>query len=51
MNVGGGTRLTVVAHEKTRFTEPGLTSLKDGKKDDEVVMHCLIQDSPESHVE
>jgi hypothetical protein len=35
---GGGTRFTFVANEKTKFSGGGLSSLKDLKKDDHVVV-------------
>ena len=40
---GGGTRFTFVVNEKTTFSGTGLTSLKDLKKDDHVVVVYQVQ--------
>ena len=40
---GGGTRFTFVANEKTKFSGTGLTSLKDLRKDDQVVVLYQVQ--------
>jgi hypothetical protein len=42
---GGGTRFTFVVNEKTTFSGAGLTSLKDLKKDDHVVVVYQVQDA------
>lgn len=42
---GGGTRFTFVANEKTKFSGSGLSSLKDLKKDDHVVVFYHVQGS------
>ena len=40
---GGGTRFAFVVNEKTTFSGTGLTSLKDLKKDDHVVVVYQVQ--------
>jgi hypothetical protein len=40
---GGGTRFTFLADDKTTFSGTGLTSLKDLKKDDHVVVTYQVQ--------
>lgn len=42
---GGGTRFTFTANEKTKFAGTGLASLKDLKKDDQVVVIYQVQGS------
>lgn len=42
---GGGTRFTFVTDEKTAFSGTGLTSMKDLKKDDHVVVTYLVKGS------
>lgn len=42
---GGGTRFTFVANEKTKFSGSGLSSLRDLKKDDHVVVLYHVQGS------
>lgn len=42
---GGGTRFTFVVNDKTQFTGPGLTSLKDVKKGDSVTVTYVVTGS------
>jgi hypothetical protein len=42
---GGGTRFTFVANDKTKFQGAGLTSFKDLKKDDKVMVLYHVQNS------
>lgn len=42
---GGGTRFTFTANDKTRFEGPGLTSLKDVKKGDRVMVTYIVTGS------
>ena len=39
---GGGTRFTFVVNDKTQFSGPGLTSLKDVKKGDGVTVTVYV---------
>mgnify|MGYP003335487779 FL=1 len=40
---GGGTRFTFTANAHTKFSGPGLSSLKDLKKDDHVLVLYTVQ--------
>ena len=42
---GGGTRFTFVVNDKTQFSGPGLSSLKDVKKDDKVTVNYVVTGS------
>src|SRR5439155_14334938 len=42
---GGGTRFTFVVNDKTQFSGPGLTSLKDVKKGDSVTVAYVVTGS------
>jgi len=42
---GGGTRFTFVVNDKTQFSGPGLTSLKDVKKGDSVTVTYMVTGS------
>ncbi len=42
---GGGTRFTFVVNDKTQFSGPGLSSLKDVKKGDSVTVTYVVTGS------
>ena len=42
---GGSTRFTFVVNDKTQFSGPGLSSLKDVKKDDKVTVNYVVTGS------